>query len=556
MKRFISVCALLLTILSFSNAQQQTMGLFLNDENSYNGYTLFAPMTSSNTYLIDNCGKLVHTWNSAQRPGVSVYLLENGNLLRTGNTGSSNFTAGGAGGFIEMLDWDSNTIWSYNISDTTQRQHHDVAYMPNGNILAIVWELKTQAEAIDAGRDSISVPGEGIWPDKIVELEPVGSDSANVVWEWHAWDHLIQGFDSTKSNYGVVADHPELINVNFSTTPSSNSDWLHFNGIDYNPDLDQIVISNHNFSEIWIIDHSTTTQEAASHAGGNSGMGGDLLYRWGNPVTYGAGTEADQTLFGQHDARWVTEGLPGEGNITIYNNGRGRVPAYSTVDEIAPPLDGYTYTLSQGQAYGPSALDWIYEDDPNTDFYSSNISGAHRLSNGNTVICEGANGRFFEVDSQGNKVWEYVNPIGQGGNPMTQGDVVSQNAVFRCSRYAPDYSGFQGQTLVAGDPIELDPLADNCSIITSSIESNSTEDMFEVYPNPTNNILHINSAVAMGDNSRLLIHNINGQLIEEIVLREGSFHTIIDVTTYPQGLYTAQFVDGKTTFSKLFSVIR
>ena len=60
--------------------------------------------------------------------------------------------------------------------------------------------------------------------------------------------------------------------------------------------LDQIVLSNHNLSEIWIIDHSTTTLEAASHSGGNSGKGGDLLYRWGNPQAYDQGTGADQLL--------------------------------------------------------------------------------------------------------------------------------------------------------------------------------------------------------------------------------------------------------------------
>ena len=103
-------------------------------------------------------------------------------------------------------------------------------------------------------------------------------------------DHLIQDFDASKANYGEVAEHPELIDLNFRLSETTNyrdpSDWIHSNGIDYNPELDQIVLSPSNFSEVWIIDHSTTRTEAAGSNGGNSGKGGDLLYRWGNPRAY------------------------------------------------------------------------------------------------------------------------------------------------------------------------------------------------------------------------------------------------------------------------------
>lgn len=554
MRKNLSLGALLIWFVSQTNAQQ-TMGLFLNEANSFNGYTLFAPMTSDSTYLIDNCGKVVHTWNSVQRPGASVYLLENGSLLRTGMGQGSNISSGGAGGIIEMLDWNSNVQWSYSIADSTQRAHHDVCYMPNGNILAIVWDLKSQEEALEAGRNPASLSADGLWPEKIVEIEPIGSDSAHIVWEWHTWDHLIQSYDNTKSNYGVVEDHPELIHLNYAPGQPAGTDWLHFNSVDYNPNLDQIVISNHNFCEIWIIDHSTTTAEAAGHTGGNSGMGGDLLYRWGNPYAYGAGLESDQVLWGQHDARWITEGLPGEDNITIYNNGRGRVPAFSTIEEIEAPVNGYNYTLS-GQVYGPVNSSWQYVADPASDFYSSNISGAHRLPNGNTIICEGANGHFFEVDSLGNTVWDYVNPIGQGGLPLTQGDAVTQNAVFRCTRLAPDYLGLQGHTLVAGNPIELQPLPDNCSIMTSSIGlENKKELSFEIYPNPAKNVLNISSSVLIMD-ALVSIYSINGQLVEELNWRSGSANAIINLETYPAGIYSLRISDGKAFTNQLFSVVK
>ena len=118
----------------------------------------------------------------------------------------------------------------------------------------------------------------------------------------------------------------------------------------YNADLDQIAVSVWTFSEFWIIDHSTTTAEAASHKGGRSGKGGDLLYRWGNPRAYRAGTKADQKLFRQHNAHWIPKGLPGAGHMLVFNNGGDRPGgSYSSVDEIVLPVDAQgRYALQAG----------------------------------------------------------------------------------------------------------------------------------------------------------------------------------------------------------------
>ena len=229
-------------------------------------------------------------------------------------------------------------------------------------------------------------------------------------------------------NYGVVTDHPELIDLNYSTGGRpGNADWNHINSIDYNEELDQILLSVRGNSEIWVIDHSTITAQAAGHTGGNSGRGGDLLYRWGNPQAYDAGNGADQQLFVQHDAQWIPSGYPGEGNILVFNNGTGRPDGnYSSVDEIIPPLDGSgNYTLGAGSAYRPVGPIWAYVADTPAHFYAERISGAQRLPSGNTLICDGPSGLFFEVTPEGETVWGYD----------------YDGEVFRVTRYGSDYPG-------------------------------------------------------------------------------------------------------------------
>jgi len=432
---------------------QQTVGLFLNDEASFDGYTLFNQLNSDTSYLIDNAGKLVHSWESSFAPGISVYLLDNGHLLRTARfaPGGSPFNAGGTGGRVEEFAWDGTQVWDYVYSTADHRQHHDIERLPNGNVLMIAWERKTDLEAIAEGRDPGTLPGQ-LWPDHLIEVQPVGASGGTIVWEWHTWDHLIQDFDPTKSNFGVVSDHPELININFAPGPA---DWMHVNAVDYNPALDQIIVSSPRFNEVWIIDHSTTSAEAASHSGGSSGMGGDLLYRWGNPRAYDRGDAADQRLFGQHDAQWIEPGLIGAGNVLVFNNGVGRPQGnYSSVDEFAPPVDeSGDYSLDAGSAYGPGELVWTYIADPPGDFFASFISGAQRLPNDDTLVCYGPQGTFFETTQDSTIVWEYVSPVTSNGT-TPQGNSPGNNSVFRAYRYPPDYPGLVGQDLTPGDPLE------------------------------------------------------------------------------------------------------
>ena len=451
----------------------QTVGLFLDTDQAYEGYTLWHPRYET-SYLMNNEGKIVHQWDTAFQPGNTGYLLDSGNLVRTAKDGPAvpiRFTAGGFGGRVEEIGWDGTVIWSYLYSDDFVRQHHDIEPLPNGNVLLIAWELKTFAEAVQAGRDPALMSANEMWVTHFIEVQPVGASGGNIVWEWHVWDHVIQDFDPTKDNFGVVADHPELIDLNLhrDTGDAGDPNWLHVNAIDYNEGrLDQILFGSPRIHEIFVIDHSTTTAEAAGHTGGASGKGGDILYRWGNPQNYDRGVEADRELYGQHDPEWIQPGLPRAGNILVFNNGRGRPEGdYSTVDEFAPPVNGNgDYVLDPGQPYGPTSLVWTYVNDPPEDLFSAGLSSAQRLPNGNTLICEGRGtttndaANFLEVTDAGDVVWRYVNPVNNSG-PVAQGTTPDvQHNSFRVTRYPLDFPGFDGEDLTPDGPLEsfTDPI--------------------------------------------------------------------------------------------------
>jgi hypothetical protein len=548
MRRSSCMTAMLLSIFSASvlsvNAQERTMGLLLNEEDAFVGYTLFSPMRYEVTYLIDNNGLLVHSWESEYEPRMAARLLENGNLLRAGKLGSNlDFPVGGASGIIQEFTWDGSIIWEYEYSSDQHLNHHDFKNLPNGNVFLIAWERKSDDEAIEAGRrPDLLPPVNDLVPDHIIEVEPEGQSGGNIVWEWHLWDHLIQDYDSTKSNFGIVEDHPELMDINF--VYNSGPGWPHVNSVDYNQEFDQILLSLRQTSEIIILDHSTTTEEAAGHSGGRYGRGGDILYRWGNPLAYRAGTEEDRKLYNQHDARWIEPGLPGEGRITLFNNGASRPEGhYSTVEEIQPPVDddGY-YDYIPGFPYGPEEPVWIYMAEDPFDFFSNNISGAHRLPNGNTIICSGDGGEFFEVTSDGNTVWLYINPV-NGGGPMNQYDPPYANNVFRIHRYSPDYPAFDGRDMTPGDPIERYPTE-----VRDGFEEDP--DLISIatnYPNPFNASTVIQYDLPCAAHVAIDIYDLVGRKVVTLADEEqqAGYHRVIWVARdCSSGMYFFRILAG------------
>lgn len=539
------------------SAQNRTVGLMNYDSSkTYNGYTLFAPKQNSMTYLINNEGRKINEWNKSKLPpGQSVYLLENGHLLRACMTKGKLSSGGGEGGRIEEYDWNDNLVWELDYSTENYMQHHDIKKLPNGNILMLVIEKKTYAECIAAGFNPSNLNPEiqqkGMLPDCIVEIMPTYPKGGTVVWEWHTWDHLIQNFDQSKFNYGDPKAHPELVDCDGDGRKLPVF-WNHMNSIDYNPKFDQIAVSVRGNSEVWIIDHSTSIAEAKSHSGGKRGKGGDLLYRWGNPFTFSAGTKADQRFFEQHDVEWVLPGRPGEGNLTCFNNGIGRGSIYSSVDEFIPAVDtNGNYTLKSG-TYSPANFIWTFKGSLKGSLdglrYSENISGAQRQPNGNTLICSGTVGQFIEVTNSGEIVWEYICPVDQTG-PLNQGDSLKvdqarpderMNSVFRVYKYSTDYPAFNSKNLIPGDFIEHYPTP------AKDIDDNNE---ISIYPNPAINYINIqnygNQAI-----KKLSLINISGKSVLTIEFNDNlSIHSV-PIKDLMKGLYFLKISNEKSTTIK------
>ncbi|MFT5863421.1 MAG: hypothetical protein ACI828_002080 [Flavobacteriales bacterium] len=544
-KQYLSIITLLL--LGFQLLAQNTVGTILNTADSDAGYTLFTPFTNTEpnyTYLINNCGEVVNSWTTSFKGQGSDRLMEDGTLYRGAYNDQSGLSYNGNNGRLEHLDWEGNVIWAINYTGSGFGFHHDFTVLPNGNVLLLVVERMSMAEALAAGRDPASLLQDELYTEKVIEITPEGTGGNSIVWEWDFFDHLVQDFDSTKDNFGVVADHPEKLNINYfaygNFSELNNADWVHTNAIDYNEALDQIVISARGTSEFYIIDHSTTTAEAATGSGGTSDKGGDFLYRWGNSAAYNKGTEADQKLFAQHAVHWIPEGLPNAGKLLTFNNGFSR--DFSSVELVEQPTPDSNGVYPYGNSYEPSESTTLYVDpvDP-ANFYSAFVSSAYYTPNGNIIVQSGTQNRLFEVNSSAQTVWEYINPISinngiseQGGTPPGPND----RRTFRARRYAPDYAAFDGRDLTPGVPIELNPILANCELL--DVEEHSLISEVSIGPNPARNQVLIYTAE---NQLSFTIYDLSGKIV-----LKGSGKRI-DISNISNGLYIVKTTVGNSTIT-------
>jgi hypothetical protein len=353
-------------------------------------YILVNDAAANRVYLMNKEARLLYEWNLTNNIGNDVFLLPNGKLLASLESDDPQIKLGGKGGRLQMIAPVETLEWDFIYSSAEGETHHDVELLPNGNVIAMVWERLTAAEAEQAG----FMLEEDVFPESIIEINPATDE---IVWEWHSWDHLIQDHDATKDNYGVISEHPELIDLNYvpnsGTSPEVKGDIMHANAIAYDEVNDVILLSANFYSEVWAIDHSTSTEEAAGHSGGNYSKGGDLIYRFGNPGTYqnSAGTR----LFYNNHFPNLLKGED-QGKLLIFSNGNGF--DQSTVYELELPL---VYTL-QANTNNEPKVTWSFTD---PDLYSGKVSGADPLPNGNILITEGDFG-FWEVTREKEVVWK------------------------------------------------------------------------------------------------------------------------------------------------------
>lgn len=354
------------------------------------GYIFAIENGQNSCYLVDHDGNKVFSWTFDRVLGQDIEITPEGNLLGLFKVDAPPIAFGGQSGIIREIDKEGNVLWEYVLATENEITHHDLVQMPNGNILVLVWERIPLAEASSIGLNSTT----DIFTEKVIEINP---DSDEIVWEWKSWDHIVQDFNSELDSFGDPGLEKNKINILYANSDVhefvASGDVMHANGIDYLPEKDIIVLSINFFSEVWIIDHSTTTEEARTSSGGQFNKGGDLLYRFGNQKVFGDLAKTNIFDF-NHNPTFITN--EGQISLLIFNN--NNVAGQSSAMEFLLPEINETTTIGTDPTI-------IFEFTDNTLFFPR-IGGASRLPNGNTLICEGDFG-FWEVTSTGEVVWKY-----------------------------------------------------------------------------------------------------------------------------------------------------
>lgn len=559
MKRKINIwfVSISLFVLSFAGLKAQ----------QWDGLTLYSNMGSTLGYLIDTNSTVVKTWTFTGGTGYSTHMMPGGTIFRSVSNPGNALTGGGMTGRIQKVDYNGAVLWDYTYSSSSYCLHHDHCPLPNGNVLVISYDVKTAADATAAGCGTAMV----IWSEKIMELQPVGTNSAVVVWEWKLWDHLVQNTNASAANYKAsIADNPQLMNINYKTT----KDWIHMNGIDYNPVLDQVALSSHNMNEWYIIDHSTTTAEAASHSGGRAGKGGDFLYRWGNPVAYGAGGSA--VLNVAHDAHWVPENCLGAGDLAGVNNRGVTSPSSkTTADQIVVPRSGFNYTLTQGSAFTPSS----YSARHVSTGYTSNMGCTEQFPNGNQMVCLATAGTIYEINAAGTVLWTkttsgitpqahrytqcYINNTAPVQPSVTlTGSVMNTASTAAAYQWYVNGNAISGATLsshsasVAGVYVVRTTDTNGCVYAYSAgttftmevppppVDTRVGEEMLvlqslSVYPNPTNGTLNLNFNNYVPATFAVRVYDLKGQEVFNVENQPE-----MDLSSLSAGIYIMKVSTG------------
>jgi len=326
------------------------------------GFTLVPVTGTASVVLISTDGSILHKWDvDASR----ARLLPNGNLLviHGSKWGLDVEPWKSIRPQVTEYTWDGEVVWTHKVPDIA---HHDVQRLDNGNTLfpyRVIVPAKDKTSIIDRNRRLSKIRS-----DSIIEVRPDGT----IAWEWEAHTHL---------NLNECGKHA-CPSFKGSNAKKRSTDWTHINTTTLIPEnrwYDQgdtrfkpgnIMTLPRNWWTVLLIDKESKKEV------------------WRYTGDYKGG------LSGGHEAHMIEKGLPGAGNILVFDNGRQHHQGESYVLEINPQT---------------KELVWIYDDGKR--FFSKSAGSMQRLKNGNTLISEDVAGRLFEVTPSKEVVWEVKTPF-------------------------------------------------------------------------------------------------------------------------------------------------
>jgi hypothetical protein len=391
---------------------------------AWNGYTVLSPLNTQAAIVIDMNGNVVKQWDGyVNSAGGPARIFPNGVVMAANGTNQPHQES------VELIerDFEGRVLWRFDHNQQIQpqrggaiwsaRQHHDWQredfpagyYSPGVNpgkegakTLILTHTNDSRANVADAPLED----------DRLIEV----SWNGDIVWEWLASDHIDElGFSAAARN-AIKAAPGAAANRGF--------DWLHINSASY-------IGPNHWFDEgdqRFAPNNVLISSRQASFLA-IVGRDGKIVWRLGPDFSESKELRAIGQIIGQHNAHIIPKGLPGEGNLMVFDN--GGASGYGFPNPNAPNgANSFARASSRVLEINPVKLElvWSYTG---PRFYGSNISGAQRLANGNTLITEGPNGRVFEVTKNRQIVWEYIYPAFSGAN--------SSNSVYRAYRLPYDW---------------------------------------------------------------------------------------------------------------------
>jgi hypothetical protein len=444
---------------------------------TFDGYTLVFSKKKAQLYGMDK--QVIHEWTCQNAIQCCADLLRDSSIIVSATVSSCAWnekTLPVSHGRLQIINWRGDITWDYQYCSANYMPHHDIEP---------VYRTGDPKE-----KPTFLVPCYTAWGDKIVEIKPTGAKTGEVVWEWVASDHTC----SSGCN-----DKPELIDKSKggSGTFNKTSDIMHVNGLSYNRRLDQIVVSVKGYDEFFVIDHSTSIQEAKGTTGGKYGKGGSILFRWGKSSNYGM--SATSTLNGQHHACWVPDTMlgtklpiTGGGNFMAVNNNAGKNG--SVMEITCPGTKNGEYPRDADKAFEPTASLWKYS----VNDLNENEGSIQKLPNGNYLVCTGGfdmsllggglskkamspvkNTRVIEVKpsgaSAGTVVWEltdigisseaYRYAFGYLGGGVTASNVRRSFGTLRHATMRISYNHLKGTTSI---PMEKEVLNARLSLYSPS----------------------------------------------------------------------------------------